>query len=119
MQIITGLPTYVPRGSGHQPPNGEQPRDSLIGSSPRRDPPREPLVNPHVGYFGWPALDPHMFIPSWYQPLVMQPLSKPVTKLPYKKLEYPTYVKDSDLDAHIRVFKKPIKANGEKWKLTS
>jgi hypothetical protein len=29
------------------------------------------------------------------------------------KLQYPTYVKDINLDAHIRVFKKAIKANGE------
>jgi hypothetical protein len=30
------------------------------------------------------------------------------------KLQYPTYVKNIDLDAHIRVFKKAIKANGER-----
>jgi hypothetical protein len=35
------------------------------------------------------------------------------TKLPYKKLQYPSHVKDINLDAHIRVFKKAIKANGE------
>jgi hypothetical protein len=35
------------------------------------------------------------------------------TKLPYKKLQYPTYVIDIYPDAHIRVFKKAIKANGE------
>jgi hypothetical protein len=29
------------------------------------------------------------------------------------KLQYPTYVKDTDLDVHIKVFKKVIKANGE------
>ncbi len=29
------------------------------------------------------------------------------------KLQYPTYVKDTNPDAHIRVFKKAIKANGE------
>ncbi len=29
------------------------------------------------------------------------------------KLQYWTYVKDIDLDAHIRVFKKVIKVNGE------
>jgi hypothetical protein len=34
-------------------------------------------------------------------------------KLPYGKLQYPTYVKDINLDAHIRMFKKAIKANGE------
>jgi hypothetical protein len=40
-------------------------------------------------------------------------MSKPTTKLPYKKLQYLTYVKDTNLDAHIRVFKKAIKINGE------
>jgi hypothetical protein len=54
-----------------------------------------------------------MFIPSWYQPLVVQPILEPTTKLPYKKLQYQTYVKDTNLDVHIRVFKKAIKANGE------
>jgi len=34
-------------------------------------------------------------------------------KLPYQKLQYPTYVKDTNSDAHIRIFKKVIKANGE------
>jgi len=29
------------------------------------------------------------------------------------EVTYPTYVKDINLDAHIRVFKKAIKANGE------
>jgi sugar phosphate permease len=29
------------------------------------------------------------------------------------KLQYPTYVKDTDLDAHIRMFKKAIKVNGK------
>jgi len=43
----------------------------------------------------------------------VQHVSKPTTKLPYKKLQYPAYVKDIDLDAHIRVFKNAIKANGE------
>jgi hypothetical protein len=54
-----------------------------------------------------------MFIPPWYQPTIMQPASEPIIKLPYMKLQYPTYVKDIDLDAHIKVFKKAIKANGE------
>jgi hypothetical protein len=40
-------------------------------------------------------------------------LPKPATKLPYKKLQYPTYVKNIDLNARIRVFKKAIKVNGE------
>ncbi len=42
----------------------------------------------------------------------MQPISIPTIKMPYMKLYYPTYVKDIDLDVHIRVFKKVIKANG-------
>jgi hypothetical protein len=50
-----------------------------------------------------------MFIPPWYQ----QPILESITKLPYKKLQYPTYVKDTNPDAHIGVFKKAIKANGE------
>ncbi len=29
------------------------------------------------------------------------------------KLQYPTYVKDIDLNVHIRIFKKAIKANGK------
>jgi hypothetical protein len=44
----------------------------------------------------------------------VQLVSEPTTKLgPYKKLQYPTYVKDTDLDVHIKVFKKVIKVNGE------
>jgi len=113
MQIITGLPTYLPKGSTHQPPDGGQLGDSFRGSSPRGDPPKKPLVNPHVGYFGWPTPSPHMFIPPWYQPLIVQLVSEPTTKLPYKKLQYPTYVKNTDPNAHIRIFKKAIKANGE------
>jgi hypothetical protein len=54
-----------------------------------------------------------MFIPPWYQPPVVQHVSKPTTKLPYRKLQYPTYVKYNDLDVHIRMFKKAMKANGE------
>jgi hypothetical protein len=40
-------------------------------------------------------------------------VSELTTKLPYKKLQYPTYVKDTNSDVHIRMFKKTIKANGE------
>jgi hypothetical protein len=54
-----------------------------------------------------------MFIPPWYQPPIVQLVPKLVTKLSYKKLQYPTYVKDTNLNAHIKVFKKAIKANGE------
>jgi hypothetical protein len=54
-----------------------------------------------------------MFILPWYQPHITQPLPEPITKLPYRKLQYPTYVKDIDPNAHIKVFLKAIKANGE------
>jgi len=54
-----------------------------------------------------------MFIPPWYQPPIVQLVSEPTTKLPYRKLQYPTYVKDTDLGTHIKVFKKVSKANGE------
>jgi hypothetical protein len=47
----------------------------------------------------------------------VQPISEPTTKLPYKKLQYPTYVKDVYPNAHIKVFKKAIKANGETMKV--
>jgi hypothetical protein len=52
-----------------------------------------------------------MFMPPWYPPIVI--LSKPISKFPYRKLQYPTYMKDIDPYAHIRVFKKIIKVNGE------
>jgi hypothetical protein len=50
-----------------------------------------------------------MFIPLQFQPPIAQPILKPTTKLPYRKLQYPTYVPD----AHIKVLKKAIKVNGE------
>jgi hypothetical protein len=43
----------------------------------------------------------------------MQLVLKPITKLPCRKLPYPTYVKDIDSDVHIRIFKKASKTNGE------
>ncbi len=35
------------------------------------------------------------------------------TKLPYKRLQYIIYVKDTNLNAHIKIFNKAIKTNGE------
>jgi hypothetical protein len=69
--VITILLTHIPKGFDHQPLNGGQPKDSPKGSSPRGDPLGEPPFNPLVGSFGWPTLDPHMFIPPWYQPPVV------------------------------------------------
>ncbi len=54
-----------------------------------------------------------MFIPPWYQQPIVQFVLEPTIKLSYKKLQYPTYVKNTNLNAHIKVFKKAIKANGE------
>jgi hypothetical protein len=45
--------------------------------------------------------------------IVVQHVLKPTTKLPYKKLQYQTYVKNIDPNVHIGVFKKATKANGE------
>ncbi len=50
-------------------------------------------------------------MPPWYQSIPIQ--FEPTSKLSYHKFQYPTYVKDINLDAHIRVFKKEIKANAE------
>jgi hypothetical protein len=57
------------------------------------------------------ALDPRIFMPSWCPQIVIR--SKPTNKFPYRKFQYPTYVKDTNLDVHIRVFKKTIKVNKE------
>jgi hypothetical protein len=45
-------------------------------------------------------------MPPWYQPVPVQ--FEPTGKLPYQKSQYPTYVKDTNHDAHIQVFKKEI-----------
>jgi hypothetical protein len=50
-------------------------------------------------------------MPPWHQPILIQ--SEPTSKLPSRKLQYPIYVKVTDPNARIRVFKKAIKANGE------
>jgi hypothetical protein len=82
---------------------GSLDQDPLEGSPP----------NPHVGFYRWLAFDPRMFIPPWYQQPIVQFVLEPTIKLSYKKLQYPTYVKNTNLNAHIKVFKKAIKANGE------
>jgi hypothetical protein len=75
IQVTTSLPTRIPKDFDRQPSDGGQPRDSPGGSSPKGNLLREPPFNPPIGPFGWPALDMHMFIPPWYQPLVVQPMS--------------------------------------------
>ncbi len=54
-----------------------------------------------------------MFIPPWYRQPIVQLVLEPTIKLSYKKLQYPTYVTDTNLNVHNKVFKKAIKANGE------
>jgi hypothetical protein len=54
-----------------------------------------------------------MFIPPWYPTPVTQLVPKPTTEFTCKKLQYPIDVKDINLNAHIKVFKKTIKTNGQ------
>jgi hypothetical protein len=72
VHVTISLPTYILRGFAHQPLDGGQPRDSHGGSSLGGDSFGRPSFNPLVGSFGWPTFDPQMFIPTWYQPLVVQ-----------------------------------------------
>jgi hypothetical protein len=88
-------------------PNG----GSLKGGSPYQNPLGEPPPSPPIGFYGWQAPNPRIFMPPWYQSVLIQ--SEPTNKLPYWKLQYPTYVKDTNLGMHNRIFKKSIKANGE------
>jgi hypothetical protein len=61
----------------------------------------DPLNPPRpVRYFGLPMVNPSM------PPL---PPNKPY----HRALKYPKYVKDSHLNAHVRIFKTTIKTNGE------
>ncbi len=88
------------------------PNGRLLGEgSPNCNPPGRPPLDPPIGFYGWPTLDPRIFMPLWYQLVPIR--SKPTSKLPYQKFQYPTYVKDTDPDVHIKVFKKVIKTNGE------
>ncbi len=96
--------------------DGGQPRDSFGGSSFEKEPPRGPPLNPLVGSYGCPTPDPHMIIPPWYQPPIVQPILELVTKVPYMKLQYPTYVKNTNPNTHIKILKKAIKINGETMK---
>jgi hypothetical protein len=63
---------------------------------------KRPPLDPHVGLYKWLAFDPNMFMPPWYQPIIVQ--FKPTNKLPYWKLQYPTYVKDTNHDAQHQSF---------------
>ncbi len=112
IQITTSLPTHIPKGSDHQPPNGGQPRDSLGISSHGGDPLKEPPFNPPVGSFGWPTPYLHMLYHHGINHLLCN-LFQNQPPAAIQKLQYPIYVKDTDPNVHIRVFKKAIKTNGE------
>jgi hypothetical protein len=51
--VTTSLPTYVRKGSTHQPLDGRQFKYSLGGSSPGGDSPRESPFIPLVGSYPW------------------------------------------------------------------
>ncbi len=71
IQVNTSLPTYISRGSTHQPLNGGQPRDSHGKKSFKGNSLKEPPFNPHVGSYGLPTPDSCMFVPPWCQPHVV------------------------------------------------
>jgi hypothetical protein len=70
-----------------------------------------PPSNPPIGLYEWPSVGPRTFMPPWYPPIQIQ--FEPTNKLQYKKLQCPTYMKDTNLNIHIKVFKKAIEANKE------
>jgi hypothetical protein len=46
-------------------------------------------------------------MPPWYQLVPIR--FEPTNKLPQQKLQYPTYLKDTNPNTHIRIFKKTIR----------
>jgi hypothetical protein len=47
------------------------------------DPPREPPLIPLIGPYGWPILDPQMFIPPWYPRITTQLVEDEIKKMCY------------------------------------
>jgi len=97
--------------------NGKPPKGSPDGRTPRGggslnwDPLGGLPPDPPVGFYRWLAVDLRMFVPPWYPLIAIR--FEPTCKFPYQKLQYPTYVKDTNPNAHIKFFKKTIKANRE------
>jgi len=52
IHVTISLPTHIPKGSYHKPPDGRQPVNSPRGSSHGGDPLRKPPFNPPIGSFG-------------------------------------------------------------------
>ncbi len=46
-------------------------------------------------------------------------LSEPNNKLQYKKLRYPTYVNDTNLNVHMKISKRQLEQTMKSWKPTS
>jgi hypothetical protein len=112
-QVTTSLPTYIPRGSNtnHWMEDNLEIHLNKVHLEGIR------LKN-QLSIHMLDLLDgQHLTCACSYHHginhLFVQPMSKPATKLPYMKLQYPTYVKDTNPNVHIRVFKKAIKVNGE------
>ncbi len=114
-QIGDKLSTHVPRKIFvHHPLNGGQPRDSPKWSSPRGYPFGGPPFNPHVGSNGSSQHLIHTCLcHHGFRQLLHNMYESKQPNCPYKKLQYPTNVKDLDPNAHIKVLKKAIKDNGE------
>ncbi len=79
------------------------------GSSPEKDLPSGPPYNPPIESFGWLAPNPHMFTPPWYQPLVVQLVLEPTTKLPYRKLQYQLMLKTLIMMLTSEYSRRPLK----------
>jgi len=60
-------------------------------------------------------------LPIWYPPIATRFVLEEMYKLPYRKLQYPIFIKDINLNVHmIRIFEKHILRLVVKlWNLTS
>ncbi len=82
-----GVSFHQPRRTNpHSSPNGESPGDPPNGRSPGGrsldwNPPRRPQLDPPNGLYKWSTFNPRMFMPPWYQPVVVW--YEPINKLPY------------------------------------
>jgi hypothetical protein len=61
--------------------------------------------------------NPRVFMPPWYQPIPIR--SKPTNKLPNQKFQYPTYVKDTNPNAHIKISKRQSELMVKLWRQIS
>jgi len=79
MLVGNGLPIHgndvsiqQPRRDNLYPQLGGEPLENLPnGGSFDRDPLGGPPLDAHVRFYGWPTLDPRMFMPPWYPPVAI------------------------------------------------